>query len=298
MPEGRYVRAGKHRFFVREHPNPGKPTLVLLHGLVASTWLNWRLVFGALKDDFHIIAPDLRGHGRSQPGREAFTITASADDVAGVLKAMQVESAIFAGYSLGGAVAQQIWRRHRHMVDGLVFVATGYMGSVTGQRDYRIVRTAMDSMVHSLRLLERVRRVRRQWRVSRRALGLPAPKRNQRARSERRIAFSELNRNNLRAVCEAAREIMYHDASDWIDEIDAVSVVLATSNDNVFSLEHQLDLADRIGARVFEYESGHLAIQDPAFGNALAAACCNAANRSANNRPALKSFRGFSPTVI
>ncbi len=298
MPVGRYVSVGENRFFVREHANAGKPTLVLLHGLVASTWLNWRLVFGALKDDFHIIAPDLRGHGRSHPGREAFTIEAAADDVAGILKAMQVENAIFAGYSLGGAVAQLIWRRHPHIVDGLVFTATGFSGSMTGSRDSQVVRTTMDAMVGSLRLMEMVRLLRRRMRVSRRALGLPAKRRNKAPRSERRLAVSEVRRNNMRAVCEAARAIMYHDASGWIDEIDTVSAVLATTKDNIFSLDHQCELAERIGARVFEFESGHLAIQDENYGKAIAAACCNVANRSLNNRPVLRSFKGFSPAVI
>ena len=53
--------------------NPGAPPLILVHG-GRDHCRNWDWVAADLRRDYHIIAPDLRGHGDSAPGRRAATI--------------------------------------------------------------------------------------------------------------------------------------------------------------------------------------------------------------------------------
>ena len=73
VPLGRRVALeGRGTTFVREVAGPPHtPTLVLLHGWMASGGLNWFRTFELLAEDFHVIAPDLRGHaadcGRATP---------------------------------------------------------------------------------------------------------------------------------------------------------------------------------------------------------------------------------------
>ncbi len=64
LPYGRHVELpDRGTTFVREVQGPpGAPTVLLLHGLVASGGLNWFQVFEPLAEHFNIIAPDLRGH--------------------------------------------------------------------------------------------------------------------------------------------------------------------------------------------------------------------------------------------
>src|SRR5665213_3571805 len=66
VPLGRRVRLpGRGTTFVREIAGPpGAPTLVLLHGFMASGGLNWFRTFDALSREFRVVAPDLRGHAR------------------------------------------------------------------------------------------------------------------------------------------------------------------------------------------------------------------------------------------
>jgi pimeloyl-ACP methyl ester carboxylesterase len=45
--------------------NPGKPPLLLVHG-GRDHCRNWDWTAAAFRDDWHVIAPDLRGHGDSQ----------------------------------------------------------------------------------------------------------------------------------------------------------------------------------------------------------------------------------------
>ncbi|MGI9292981.1 MAG: alpha/beta fold hydrolase, partial [Pseudomonadales bacterium] len=61
LPRGKYIKLpGRGRCFYREHKNPGKPTLMLLHGMIASSGLNWFKCYEPLSKHFHIVAPDLR----------------------------------------------------------------------------------------------------------------------------------------------------------------------------------------------------------------------------------------------
>src|SRR5687768_712045 len=64
---------------------PGAPTVVLLHGWIASGGLNWFNAFGPLSERYSVLAPDLRGHGRGLRSSRRFRLADCADDVAAVL---------------------------------------------------------------------------------------------------------------------------------------------------------------------------------------------------------------------
>ena len=75
--------------------------------------------------------PPLPGHrarpprARARPaGRTPFRLEDCADDVAALLDVLGVERCIAVGYSMGGPIAQLLWRRHPELVDGLVLCAT------------------------------------------------------------------------------------------------------------------------------------------------------------------------------
>ena len=122
IPLGRRVSLpGRGTTFVREVSGPpGAPTLLLLHGWVASGGLNWFRAFETLGREFHILAPDLRGHARGVRSTGAFQLTDCADDLAALLDTLAVGPVLVAGYSMGGSVAQLLARRHPELVAGLV----------------------------------------------------------------------------------------------------------------------------------------------------------------------------------
>ncbi|KJV35741.1 alpha/beta fold hydrolase [Luteibacter yeojuensis] len=71
----RYVDADGIRVFYREAGNPAHPTLLLLHGFPTSS-LQYRELFAELKDQFHIVAPDLPGFGFTEvPEARAYEYT-------------------------------------------------------------------------------------------------------------------------------------------------------------------------------------------------------------------------------
>jgi len=84
----------------------GEP-LVLLHGL-GSCGEDWVLQTQFFAPRFRVIAPDLRGQGRSSKPPGHYSIAQLATDVTALLGALSIDSAHLVGLSLGGLVAQQI----------------------------------------------------------------------------------------------------------------------------------------------------------------------------------------------
>ena len=81
VPFGRRVElAGRGTTFVREVAGPrDAPTLLLLHGYMASAGLNWFRAFDTLGQDFRVVAPDARGHARGLRSRRHMRLADCAD---------------------------------------------------------------------------------------------------------------------------------------------------------------------------------------------------------------------------
>jgi 3-oxoadipate enol-lactonase len=109
---------------------PGAPTVVLIHGWTATADANFGKCYEPLARDVRVVAFDQRGHGTGLRPRRPFRLADCADDVADVATALGIERFVPVGYSMGGAIAQLVWRRHTDRVAGLVLCATaGRFGS-------------------------------------------------------------------------------------------------------------------------------------------------------------------------
>ena len=71
-----------------------------------------------------MLAFDQRGHGRGLGWAGGYRLEDCADDVAAVAAALGIDRLIVVGYSMGGLIAQLVWRRHRQLTAGLVLCAT------------------------------------------------------------------------------------------------------------------------------------------------------------------------------
>ena len=146
---------GRGTTFACDRPGPSRsaPTVVLLHGWTATGRLNWASTIAALAGRYRVIALDHRGHGRGIRSEDAFTLEDCADDVVALLDAVGVPTAIFVGYSMGGPIAQLIWRRHRDRVSGLVLCATA--ADFTMTPDYRPLVRAVEEMQRAAGVIPR-----------------------------------------------------------------------------------------------------------------------------------------------
>jgi pimeloyl-ACP methyl ester carboxylesterase len=78
----------------------------------------------ALQDDYRVITVDLRGHGRSDPSPGPFTVYDLVEDVAAVLDAEDVSSAVWAGLSIGGFLSLRAALVRPERVSALVLMDT------------------------------------------------------------------------------------------------------------------------------------------------------------------------------
>ncbi len=84
----------------------------------------WLPVSEMLADEFHLILPDLRGHGDSQFGDGPATMEKHAQDIARILDQEKIGKAPIAGVSIGGYVIFEFWRRFRGRVSALALFNT------------------------------------------------------------------------------------------------------------------------------------------------------------------------------
>jgi pimeloyl-ACP methyl ester carboxylesterase len=100
-------------------------TLVLaIHG-ITSTSRTWMATARALGDRAALLAPDLRGRGRSIELPPVVGLDAHVRDMVAVLDAVGLERAVVAGHSLGAYIAARLAVRHPERVARLVLVDGG-----------------------------------------------------------------------------------------------------------------------------------------------------------------------------
>jgi pimeloyl-ACP methyl ester carboxylesterase len=257
---------------------PDAPSLLLLHGFIASGGLNWHHAFKPLGEHFRVIAPDLRGHGRGLQGlRRTFSFDACADDLAALLQALGIESAIAVGYSMGGSIAKTLWRRHPARVAGLVLCATAPCTVRGGRLGAALAPPALSAMAATTRIGQLATRIptalrRRLVELADREPDTP----------HARWALEEMSRHDPRMLMEAAAELQRFDALDWYRTIDVPAACVVTTEDAAIPPESQILNALYIrDAKVYCVDAGHVAHAHPKFLAALVAGCRDVAVRAA-----------------
>lgn len=98
--------------------------LLLVHGFPLDKTL-WEPQIEDLADTARVIAPDLRGHGASDPVPGEYPMDLLADDCFALLEDLQVEDpVVVCGLSMGGYIAFSFYRRYPQRIAGLILAAT------------------------------------------------------------------------------------------------------------------------------------------------------------------------------
>lgn len=106
--------------FHRDLGGAGRPPLVLLHGFLGSS-RNWQTAGADLAAEFHVLAVDLRNHGRS-PHVSDMTYDAMVGDLLEWMGAHNLMKVALLGHSMGGKVAMRLACRHPGRVVRLIVV--------------------------------------------------------------------------------------------------------------------------------------------------------------------------------
>ncbi|MDH4169166.1 MAG: alpha/beta hydrolase [Acidimicrobiia bacterium] len=277
VPPGATVRLrGRGTTFVRYADGPpGAPTVVLVHGFLATGALNWFRCFEPMREHFNVVAPDMRGHGRGIRSARRFRLADCADDLAALIEQQQMGPVIAVGYSMGGPISQLLWRRHPHLVDGLVLVATG-AEFVRGNRE-RYAASAFGTAAAGTTRLGAAA----SWLpglLTRRLFGMELDPGNPGGLA--RWARKEMSFHSVRVMFEAIHAIVNYSAKKWIDEVDVPASVIVTENDSAVSPEAQIRMALAIrGAHISRIPDGHASCVNIDFGRKVTDACLDVAER-------------------
>ncbi|GAA4455293.1 alpha/beta fold hydrolase [Rurimicrobium arvi] len=105
-----------------EYPAPGKPKLLMLHGITANAHAFDGVIRAGLGDDFHIYSPDLRGRGESDKPAFGYSMEEHARDIIGLLDHLGIEKAVLCGHSFGGLLSAYLSANFPERVAALILL--------------------------------------------------------------------------------------------------------------------------------------------------------------------------------
>jgi len=247
LPPGRILHVpGRGEFFVRDTGEADGSTVLLLHGWMFSSDLNWFTTYADLQAAGHrVIALDHRGHGRGLRSPEPFRLQDCADDAAAVLRELDATPALVVGYSLGGAVAQLVARDHPDVASGIVLCATANEWS---DPKLRLLWGAMAGLRLLLGLSPEG--------IWRRVMVLMGEE----GGTGTDWQAAELGRGSSVALAEAGRELGRFDSRPWNGALTVPAAVVVTRDDTSVPPAKQHALAASLGAPAFEAPGTHGAV--------------------------------------
>jgi pimeloyl-ACP methyl ester carboxylesterase len=121
------------------------PPLVLLHGFVGDGRSTWSRQLDELSDEFTVVAWDAPGAGDSSEPPEWFRMSDYADCLAAFVRALELLRPHVVGLSFGGALALELFRRHRDIPRTLVLASAyaGWAGSMDSEAVEERVQTSL-----------------------------------------------------------------------------------------------------------------------------------------------------------
>ncbi len=139
------------------------PPLLLIMGM-SGTFSHWDAAFlEQLRASFEVIVYDHRGVGESGPlGEEQLTIARLAQDAAGLLVALEIESAHVLGISMGGMVAQELALAHPERIRTLALGCTYCGGEGSSLSSPEVIQRLVEGMSSG----DRAVAVRTAWEVN------------------------------------------------------------------------------------------------------------------------------------
>lgn len=193
------------------------PMVTLIHG-VGANLESWTATCERLTQRMRVLRMDLRGHGRSGPIREPYSLEKFAADIVAILDAEGIERTHLVGFSLGGMIAQCLALDWPDRFDRLALLAT-----VAGRTpEERAKVTSRLDLIRDRGIVAVTGAARDRWFTERFAKAHPE-------KIEARIA--ELIANDPESYLEAYRVFGQSELAPRLHEIGHETLVLTGEND-------------------------------------------------------------------
>ncbi len=130
----------------------GDMPLVLIHGGGSTIEVTFGNILPYFAANNKVIAVELQAHGRTSDRNAPESFEQDADDVAALLKHLNITKANIMGFSNGGTTTLQIAIRHPQLVNKIVVIAGAYKrdGFMTGFFDF-MPKATIDNMPQPLK---------------------------------------------------------------------------------------------------------------------------------------------------
>ena len=240
---------------------------MLIHGVTFTAELNWGKSFASLGRHFRVVAMDLRGHGDGIGVRGQFRLEDCADDIAALAEVLGLGQFIAVGYSMGGMVAQLLYRRHAPLLSGLVLCATAR--NVLGSPAEKLSALALPAVAAAIRLNPFLQPMSAEL-FGMALLGpVDDPATARRARAQ-------LRRTTLGTAISAVQAVCEFSSNSWIGQVSVPTAVLVTTRDRGRAGQPPAEAGPAIpGATVHEVAADHAACatRPEVFNQVLLQAC-------------------------
>ena len=128
-----YLANGINIHYTRTGGN--KPPVIFLHGLAANG-LCWSAIARELENEYDLIMPDARGHGKSSAPEHAYRYDDHANDLVGLVNRLGISAPVLIGHSMGGLVAAVVASHSPALIRGLILADPTFISSKQ-QREVR-----------------------------------------------------------------------------------------------------------------------------------------------------------------
>lgn len=133
------IRITVHNYIVSYHDEGlhGAPVIIFIHGFPLNKSM-WDGQLEVLKDKYRVIAYDIRGHGNSDEGNEAFSVDLFVNDLICFMDALEIDKTILCGLSLGGTIALNAAESHPERFYALILSDTTCQAETPEAKEKRL----------------------------------------------------------------------------------------------------------------------------------------------------------------
>jgi len=118
------------------------PLIVLMHGATMDHRM-FNAQIEALIPEYRVLVWDARGHGKSQPVGNNFSLEICAEDMLAILDKTGVEKAVIGGQSLGGYITQHIYIAARHRMTAAIIIGSTPLAKAYSKLDIWALKATM-----------------------------------------------------------------------------------------------------------------------------------------------------------
>lgn len=112
-------------------------TIIFIHGFPLNKAM-WNKQIEEFKENYRVIAYDIRGHGITDAGDEEFSIELFVKDLLSFMDVLKIDKTILCGLSMGGYIALNAIENHPERFDALILCDTNCAADSSEAKEKRM----------------------------------------------------------------------------------------------------------------------------------------------------------------